>query len=71
MLRAGSPFEGRIKSIVSKYDNVTFLACGRAKILAGFIEGREIHLLPEAIEIPAAIDQILKRLQMGWTYIRG
>lgn len=71
ILRKGSPFEGRIRSIVSTHDNVSFLACGRAKKLAGFIEGREINLLSEAIEIPAAIDQILKRLQMGWTYIRG
>ena len=71
ILRKGSPYVNRIKSIAAKYDNVSFMACGVAKQNARLREGKEIALIPEATEVPAALDQILKRLKSGWTYVRG
>jgi len=71
ILRQGSPYVNRIKSIAAKYDNVSFMACGVAKQNARLREGKEIALIPEATEVPAALDQILKRLKSGWTYVRG
>ena len=71
ILRTGSPYVSRIKSIAAKYDNVSFMACGVAKQNAKLREGKEIALIPEAVDIPAALDQILKRIKGGWTYVRG
>jgi len=71
ILRKGSPYVNRIKSIAAKYDNVSFMACGVARQNARLREGKEIALIPEATEVPAALDQILKRLKSGWTYVRG
>ena len=71
ILRKGSPYVNRIKTIAAKYDNVSFMACGVAKQNARLREGKEIALIPEATEVPAALDQILKRLKSGWTYVRG
>ena len=71
MLRTGSPYVNRIKSIAQKYDNVSFMACGVAKQNAKLREGKEVALIPEAMDIPAALDQILKRVKGGWAYVRG
>ena len=71
MLRKGSPYVSRIKSIAQKYDNVSFMACGVAKQNAKLREGKEVALIPEAMDIPAALDQILKRVKGGWAYVRG
>lgn len=71
ILRKGSPYARYIHSITSKYDNVSFMACGIARQNAKLREGKEIALIPEAVSIPAALEQILKRVKGGWTYVRG
>jgi hypothetical protein len=71
ILRKGSPYAGKIKSLSEQFSNVRFLACGIAKKTAALKEGKPIELLPEAVDIPAALDQILKRLKEGWTYVKG
>lgn len=71
MLRDGSPFTKEVKAISAQYDNVKFLACGIAKQNAALKEGRKIKLLKDAKEIPAALDQILSRIQAGWLYVKG
>lgn len=71
MLRDGSPFTQEVKSLSAKYDNLKFLACGIAKQNAALKEGRNIKLLKDAKEIPAALDQILSRIESGWLYIKG
>ncbi|NOX43644.1 MAG: hypothetical protein GXP19_07920 [Gammaproteobacteria bacterium] len=71
ILRLNSPYSNQIKSLASQYNNVTFMACGIAKQNARLKEGKEIELIPEAQDIPAALDQILKRIKDGWTYVRG
>jgi len=71
MLRAGSPYTREIRSMSEKYDNVKFLACGVAKQNATLKEGRTIKLLKDAKEIPAALDEILTRIEAGWLYVKG
>ena len=71
ILRKGSPYADKISSLSAHFGNVRFLACGIAKKTAALKEGKPIELLPEATDIPAALDQILKRLKDGWTYVRG
>jgi len=71
ILRKGSPFAQRIRMITSRYDNVSFMACGIARHNAELREGKQVALIPEAKEIPAAMERILKRVTGGWSYVRG
>jgi hypothetical protein len=71
LLRDGSIYADRIHDIVSHHDNVKFMACGIAKRTLALKEGKEIELIPEAQDIPAALDRILYRVKDGWTYVRG
>ena len=72
MLRDGSPFGKRIEAISNLYDNVAFLACGIAIQNVRLKEGiDEVKLLPQAQQIDAALEQILRRLKAGWAYVRG
>lgn len=71
ILRHGSPYAAKISALTSAYDNVKFLACGIAKQNAALKEGKPIVLIPEAKDIPAALEEILTRLEEGWTYVRG
>lgn len=71
MLREGSPYQQRIHSIVAENTNVAFYACGHAMENARLKEGKEVQLIPEANKVGAALEQILKRLKLGWAYIRA
>jgi intracellular sulfur oxidation DsrE/DsrF family protein len=71
ILRAGSPYAHKIATLTKEYKNIKFLACGVAKQNATLRENKTIKLLPQAKDIPAALDQIVNRLQEGWTYLRG
>lgn len=71
MLRAGSPYQERISSIVTEHQNVAFYACGHAMENASLKEGKNVQLIPEANKVGAALEQILKRLKLGWAYIRA
>lgn len=71
MLRQGSPYTTRIHTLTEQHDNVAFLACGFAMENIKMKEGREVILLPEAQKVDAALEQILRRLKMGWIYLRS
>lgn len=70
LLRAESPYKSRIQKLAQRHKNVSFKACGIAMSAAKLKEGKEVNLLPEADKVPAALDQILKRLEAGWLYVR-
>lgn len=70
LLRNNSPYADKVKNLVAEYDNVSFLACGVARETARLKEGRAIELLPEAIQVPAALERILKRIRKGWVYVK-
>ena len=70
LLRADtSPYVERIRQLAQKYDNISFLACSRT-IEKLRLKGIDVHLVPEAMVIPAALEEIVDRLQEGWAYIR-
>jgi len=71
ILRQSSPYAELIQELASNYHNISFKACGVAKRTASLNEGREIQLLPQAEDIPAALDLILRRLKDGWIYVKG
>ena len=72
LLRDDSPYGKRIEAIANRYDNIAFLACGIAMQTARLSEGiDEVKLLPQAHQVDAALEQILRRLKAGWAYVRG
>ena len=71
VLQQGSSYAKRINTISAANQNVSFLACGIAKKIVKLKEGKEILLIPEALDIPAALDRILNRVEHGWVYVRG
>lgn len=64
-----SPYIDRIRRMAEKYHNVDFLACSRT-IEKLHLKGIDVHLIPEAKIIPAALEEIVDKLQEGWIYIR-
>ncbi len=70
LLRKGSSFGERIKILASKYGNLKFKACGIAMENVRLKEGSIPKLLPEAIKVPNALDEILKKIKSGWVYLK-
>jgi len=64
-----SPYVDRIRHMAQEYDNIDFLACSRT-IEKLHLKGIDVHLIPEAKVIPAALEEIVDKLQEGWVYIR-
>ncbi|MDH5229854.1 MAG: hypothetical protein OEZ58_20265 [Gammaproteobacteria bacterium] len=71
ILQENSPYTNKIQTLAKNYNNISFKACGVAKKVAQLKTGKEIILLPEAGDVPSALDQILFRLKHGWVYIKG
>lgn len=70
LLRNTSPYANRIKSLSNNFHNLKFKACGIAMNVAKLKEGKDVELLPEAEKVPAALDEILKRLKERWSYFK-
>ncbi len=64
-----SPYAERIQRMAMLYDNLSFLACSRT-IEKLKLKGIDVHLVPDAEVIPAALEKIVDRLHEGWVYIR-
>lgn len=72
LLRADtSPERARIQALQQRYANVTFLACRKTLEQLKLQKGIDAPLLPRVIVIPSALDQIVERLQNGWTYVQA
>lgn len=70
LLRAGvSPQSARVEAMRREYPNLAFLACNRA-IERLNEHGIRVELLPGVHVVSSALDQVVKRLQGGWVYIR-
>ena len=70
LLRADtSPYARQIESLRQRYDNVTFLACHQT-IERLTKEGVDVKLLPGTTIAPSALDEIVRRVQQGWIYIK-
>ena len=64
-----SPYKKRIKQIIQTYSNVSFIACTNA-IDKMRLKGIEPDLISDTKTGVTAIEQIVKRLQDGWVYIK-
>jgi len=71
LLRTGSPYANRIKNLSAQHTNISFKVCGMALQSAELKEGNDIKLIPEAEKVPTGLDQILKRLKLGWLYVKA
>lgn len=71
VLRESSPYAHRINQLAGQHDNVSFRACGFAIQHAKLKEGHDIKLLPEAKPVDAALEEILRKLKLGWLYVRA
>ncbi|MDE2090066.1 MAG: hypothetical protein KGJ12_08610 [Gammaproteobacteria bacterium] len=70
LLRADtSPYARQIESLRRRYNNVTFLACHQT-IERLTEEGVDVKLLPGTTIAPSALDEIVRRVQQGWIYIK-
>jgi intracellular sulfur oxidation DsrE/DsrF family protein len=72
LFRTGvSRFRRRIARMQRQYPNVTFLACGRTIQRLEMEKKITPHLLPGVRVVPSALDQILRRLNEGWVYVKA
>jgi hypothetical protein len=70
LLRADvSPYAERIETLSRAHANLSFLACASA-IEKARASGADVTLLPHVAIAPSALDQIMMRLQQGWTYVQ-
>lgn len=70
LLRADiSPFAERIKTMKQTYSTLDFIAC-RQTLDRYREKGMAVKLLPEAkLQSSSALDEVMLRLQQGWTYV--
>ncbi len=71
ILRAStSSYAKRLEQLLAAYPNLTYVACNQT--LDRLREkGAAVALLPGVKVAPTALDEIVKRLQEGWVYIRA
>lgn len=65
-----APYTQRLQSLAKQYDNLGLLACQRALDSLKKDKGIELDLVPEASVVESAMNQVIKRQQEGWAYIR-
>lgn len=64
-----SPYPQRVERLMASYDNITFLACAKA-IQKYQARGDDTELLPNTAVTRSAMEQIVRRLEQGWLYIK-
>jgi len=65
-----TPYTERIKQLIANYPNVTFIACANA-IDRLQEQNKTLDLINAVQHGPAtAIDQVIRRVNEGWTYIK-
>ena len=64
-----SPFVERIRSMMTEYDELSFIACHNA-VARLEREGIKVVLIPSTKEAPSVVEHIIERVRDGWTYIK-
>ena len=71
MFRAETaPYPARLAALRATYPGVTLVACNQT-IDRLREKGVDVRLLPGVQIAPSALDQVVKRLQGGWAYVRA
>lgn len=64
-----APVTARLRSLRAEFPNLTLVAC--AQTIERLREkGVTVRLLPEAAVASSALDEVVKRMHEGWTYVR-
>jgi len=64
-----SPYSERVKSLSKAYPNIKFIACSNA-IERLRERGIEANLITSVHQGPTALDQVVLRMNEGWSYIK-
>ncbi len=64
-----TPYKQKISEITAEYENVSFIACSSALDRLK-VQGIEPRLISQAKTGVTAVEQIVKRLQEGWVYVK-
>ncbi len=71
ILRAGkSAYAKQLERLRATYPNLTYVACHQTADRLSE-QGVKVKLLPGVHFAPTALDEIVKRMQQGWVYIRA
>jgi intracellular sulfur oxidation DsrE/DsrF family protein len=71
ILRANtSAYAARLERLRAAYPNLTYIACNQTADRLRE-KGAKVTLLPGVHVAPTALDEIVKRMQEGWVYIRA
>lgn len=68
--RDASPFGAQIRAMQQEFDSLSLLACGKTIQRLRTEKGINVELLPDTVVVPSALQEILRRQQEGWAYIR-
>lgn len=63
-------YNKRLQNLQAKYENLAVMVCGQTLKRVQREKGKTPSLLPKINVVPSAINQIVKRQQSGWSYIR-
>lgn len=66
----GTDYNQHLQRLQQKYDNLAVMVCGQTLKRIQREKGKKLTLLPGANVVPSAINQMVKRQQSGWSYIR-
>jgi intracellular sulfur oxidation DsrE/DsrF family protein len=70
MLREGeTPYSDRIRQLSQRYPNIRFIACSNA-IERLQEKGVKANLIATVHKGTTALDQVVKRMNQGWTYMK-
>jgi intracellular sulfur oxidation DsrE/DsrF family protein len=68
--KGNEAYTKRLQSLAKQYDNLGLLVCKRALDNLKAEKGVQLDLVPEARVVDSAMNEVIKRQQEGWAYIR-
>jgi intracellular sulfur oxidation DsrE/DsrF family protein len=67
---SGKDYNKRLQKLQQKYANLAVMVCGQTIKRIQRTQGKKPKLLPNTNVVSSAINQVVKRQQGGWSYIR-
>jgi len=68
--QGNAAYTKRLQALSKQYDNLGLLVCQRALNKLQSEKGIQLDLVPEARVVDSAMNEVIKRQQEGWAYIR-
>ena len=68
--QGNAAYTKRLQALSKQYDNLGLLVCQRALNKFKSEKGVQLDLVPEARIVESAMNEVIKRQQEGWAYIR-